>query len=344
MSNDPIASDVIDEMLREVAPGADDDEKLEITNILFELLRLCAANPKATLRAVELLSKLPWSMISFPVFSTAADHHLSVTTHTGDGRLGAQLLNVAREFCNVMQLAPEAATRETLKMLVELPAEEPVVPEEKPGKFAPPIASTTALLKVFTPAKVTPSTGIALMTWQSQLPTGLGPLYSAIGLRAPETLDPAPVRILLETGEIVTTAENFLMSPAEEPDYAFIPPQLLANYYAYWAGPDPAAVKDLGKFAHLVVKPVFADVVVPLTDVFKNRWPNVSRGVTLRFDGTPYRATLTAHVNAAGPYAVATLIDKEDNVLVRLDTPRMFAVEGVYIFPLGDTAYVLVIE
>lgn len=343
MSNEPIASDVIDDMLREVAPDATDNEKLKITAILFELLRLCAANPKATLRAIELLSKLPWSMISFPVFSTAVDYHLAASA-TADGKLGARLLNVAREFCNVMQIAPEAATRETLKMLAEAPAEEPVVPEEKPGKFAPPIASTTALLKVFKPAKVTPSAGIRLMTWQSQLPTGLGPLYSAIDLHDPETLDPAPVRILLETGEIVTVAENFLMSPAEEADYAFIPPQLLANYYAYWSGPDPAAVKGLGTFAHLVVKPVFSDVVVPLTDVFKNPVPNVSRAVTLRFDGTPYRATLTAHVNAAGPYAVATLIDEEDKILVRLDTPRMFAVEGVYIFPMGDTAYALVIE
>lgn len=342
MSNEPIASDVIDDMLREVAPDATDNEKLKITALLFELLRLCAANPKATLRAIELLSKLPWSMISFPVFATAADHHFSVTT-TADGQTGARLLNIAREFCNVMQMAPEAATRETLKMLAEAPVEEPAVPEEKPGKFAPPIASTTALLKVFKPSKVTPGVGVPLMTWQSQLSTGLGPLYSAIVVGK---ATPAEIRLLLETGEIVTTLENFMLSPADEADYAFIPPQLLANYYAYLFRQEQPAVDlaNLGKFNAICVRKVSASVVAPLIDVFRDPDPRVSRGVTLRFDGTPYRATLTAHVNAGGSYAVATLIDEEDKVLVRLDTPRMFAVEGVYIFPMGDTAYALVIE
>ena len=340
MANEKVPSDVIDEMLREVAPNATDVEKVKITALLFELLRLCAANPQATLRAITFLSKLPWGLVSFPVLEAAAKDELQLGRPV-DGKMSARCLNVAREFCNIMQIAPDAVSRETLTMLS---VETPTAPEHT-VKYTPSIASVTALAQVFEPAKVTAQSGISLLTWQSRLPSGPGPAYAAVDVSA--GLVPL-TSLLLETGEIITSFTGSI-SPADEQDYTFAPSTLLANYCARILSArhisDETPYPDkLGSFNRVVIKAIAAQDISELCSVFKTPQQGFSRGVTVRFDDTLYRATLTAHFTAAGPYAVATLIDAQDRVLVRLDTPRMFSPTGVYIFPLGNTAYALVVD
>lgn len=224
-----------------------------------------------------------------------------------------------------------------------------VAPPPAPVKKAPVLVGRKNLLQSFQPAKFKPAAalGVELLSWQSEYPggKGLGPQLFAFSLNTGDT-----VRILTETGELVdVSSETFLLSRAAPEDYTMIPPELLA--YARIGAVDmfsraySAHDACFGQFTKPVIfAPYGTSFVQSLQALFlePQAYPDgAGPSVTFNIDGTAYFVTLDARVSSTGPYVTAKLLDSNENVVMRLDTPRQFSPLGVYLFPLQDAVIAL---
>lgn len=221
---------------------------------------------------------------------------------------------------------------------------------------APALSSPAALSRVFQRGpQFLPDSGFELLSWMGELPFGPGPTCAAIGISkhgAEEKSD--AIEILLETGEIVTIASHsFLTAKLTSPeDYAMTSSHLLACARVFAQQPDwfgstvqPGALDvKLGKFSRLVAHSVDNSIADPIDEFMRNnkRGPGVS--VLVPFDGSPYNVTLDARDSTTGPFVTARLVDSQENTVMRLDTPRRFSARGVYLFPLQEAAYALVVD
>ena len=275
----------------------------------------------------------------------------------------AIILEALRQFVNVLQLDPKSASQDLFNQLVAeeavvsaKPTQWPVPPTALPAKKAPALVQPMRVQNVFAPAKFSPegSPATELLDWQSEYPSGagFGPQLRAI------SLEPEPTqhtKILTETGEFVWLPEQtFLAAKAAPEDYVGVSPYLLAcaRVYAPWCW---GAAEDMeerydarfGRYTKPVLFATYAaDFVSALQAVFDtpDNYPaGHSVSVTLSVDGTPYSVTLDARVSKTGPYVTAKLLDANENILMRLDTPRQFSPRGVYLFPLQEAAVGLIV-
>ncbi len=358
----PVAAKALDEYFKSYAPEFDLQQRVKITAAAFELLRLSSGfavvgrgNPfAARLGMIELLSHLynfDWERVPFSI-THAALKHPGAAIDIFEGLKG---------FATVVETDPDAATHDVLEALMA-PAEPEPAPPVKPKPVQPArksieLATDSNLARVFKPAKFLPE-GVppaALMSWQSTLQNGqFGPQLPALCVEQTET----ELTMLLSTGEFhKVPAETFMLAKTDDPvDYASVPPYLLAFARAFpnWRWPEADKITDaqldarFGKFIKpLHWCPYSSALIAPLMQIFD--FPQASPeghcvSVRLSVDGTPYFVTLDARVSQNGPYVTAKLFDSSDNLVMLLDTPRMFSPLGVYLFPLKESAIALVVH
>lgn len=372
-----VGSDVLSRFLYKAAPKSKDSHRLILAAALMELLRLSGAeapDPRAAREAMAeaaaRLAKLDFSGLTFSVTrAVRSDMIKDIFAETGvpEAQRDGVTLEALRQFVNAVQMEPAVSSQELLQQLVAeaaiaevaeeaaapVPAPSPVAPPQL--KRAPEIVQNKNLLGVFQPVKFKAegSPLVELLSWQSEYPNGrgLGPQLAALGIDIGNE-----VKILTETGEFVWLPhETFLLAKAAPEDYAAVPPMLLANarICAPWNWPTVDGVGDslynarFGRFTQPeTVATYSSEFVSPLQDVFDqpgNYPPGSSVAVTLSVDGSPYSVTLDARVSKTGPYVTAKLLDANENVVMRLDTPRQFSPRGVYLFPLQDAAVALLV-
>lgn len=379
MSDECVASNVLDDFLMVAAPKSKDSHRLLLAAALLEVLRLAGSEAKQPLMAraklvtaAEQLARFDFSGLNFSLTrATRSDALKDIFEYANTplDRRDAIILEALRQFVNVVQLEPEVSSQELFNQLVAEAAVQAAEPTQwpvttapapqappTPAKKAPALVQNTHLQAVFSPAKFSPhgSPVTELLDWQSEYPdgAGMGPQLGAIAL--PST-DSGEMKILTETGEFVWLPEQtFLLAKAQPEDYVNVPPCLMAAARVYapacWgAGAEMEQLYDarFGRFT----KPVLFEMyrqnhISAIQDVF-DRPGNYPAGnsvsVTLSVDGSPYSVTLDARTSKTGPYVTAQLRDANENVVMRLDTPRQFSPLGVYLFPLPETAVGLIV-
>jgi hypothetical protein len=372
MSDECVASNVLDEFLEVAGPTSKDSHRLMLAAALLELLRLAGSEAKSPIKAraklataVEQLVRCDFSGLPFSLTRAVRNETVKdIFDQLGipAARRDAVLLEALRQFVNVVQLEPEASSQELFNQLVaEAAFDAAAVPSSRgdeplppPAKKAPMLAQPAQLSAVFTPAKFSPdgSPAVELLDWQSAYPDsrGLGPQLAALSVG-----EGHGVKILTETGEFVwVPKETFLLAKAPPEEYAAVSPYMLACARVYaplcWGAlPDLEAIYDarFGRFTKPVLFATYGpDVVSALQDVFDrpgNYPPGHSVSVTLGVDGSPYSVTLDARTSNTGPYVTAKLFDAHENIVMRLDTPRQFSPRGVYLFPLPEAAVGLIV-
>jgi hypothetical protein len=211
-------------------------------------------------------------------------------------------------------------------------------------KPPPQVSSPSTLARIFKRGKFAPdhSAGVELYTWQSELPDGLGPLLYATSSTDPEL---ESVLLLLETGEIKElskTGASLLLSPADPGEYATVPLHLLAcEVVRECCNADfpPAEAAVFGSF-NVPLRMCYAPVAE--LQAFENPPPGGVQTL-FRVDDSLYRVRLVSTDVPGGFSITAQLLDAEGFVVMRLDTPRRFSVSGVYLFPMQEAAYALVV-
>lgn len=360
MADDRVASDAIDYYFKNAAPLFDCGQQVKVAAAAMELLRLVSgaavvakSDPQlARIGMIDMIGQLcglDWEKVPFSITKTA----LPVRDPNCD------VLDALKTFANLVELDPEVATEAVFRSLLapeDVSAAPAPSPPPKPVKQAPPLANDKNILSVFTPAKFSPdgSPECPLLSFQSEYPGGgLGPQLAAVCLARGEQS-----KVLLETGEFVWIPDNsfLLAQTVDAHDYATTPVYLLACLRALaplqWLVdppiPDSALDARFGQFTQPVVFcPYGTGAVKALQDVFDNPGAFTfgnAVSTTLTVDGTPYSVTLDARVSKTGPYVTAKLLDCNENVVMRLDTPRQFSPRGVYLFPLPAAPIALVIE
>lgn len=206
-------------------------------------------------------------------------------------------------------------------------------------KPPPAVSSPSTLARIFTRGKFQAGgDGLELYTWQSELPDGLGPLLYALS-STDKTLE--SIWLLLETGEIKQLSEtgaSLLLSPADKSEYATAPLHLLACEAVL------AKQQNMSFEAGAFNVPVRLCVAhaEDLQD-FENP-PRGGVQKLFRVDDSQYRVRLVS-IDVPGGFSItAQLLDAEGYVVMRLDTPRRFSVSGVYLFPMQEAAYALVVH
>jgi hypothetical protein len=365
MGNDPklVTAKSIDEYFENYATNFDYEQRLKVTAAVMELFRMTggfaekSGDYPTTVRAglVELMAQLcemPWEKVPFSMtFAAFKNQGAPIDIFEG-----------LKSFATVVETEPASASREVFDALLEpaidipLPAAPPPPPPAPPVKKSPELVHAGTVSRVFQPAKFTPDGGpkVELLNWQSELINGkLGPQLVAVSLS-----DGDEPRLLLETGEFKTIPmDTFLLAKTTEAqDYATVPVYLMACLRAYapwnWLSEPKFADESLdarfGKFTKPVhYCPYSSALIAPLMQIFD--FPQASPeghcvSVRLSVDGTPYFVTLDARVSQNGPYVTAKLVDSSENVVMRLDTPRLFSPLGVYLFPLQDSVIALILH
>lgn len=374
MSDECVASNILDDFLTVAAPASKDRHRLMLAAALLELFRLAGSEAKSPLSAqaklaasAQQLVSCDFSGLTFSLTRASCSDALKDIfeyVNTPVDQRDAIILEALRQFVNVVQLEPGAANQDLFNQLVAeaavaaaAPTQWPVVPASPAlsAKKAPALGQPALIREVFVPAKFSPDGNpvTELLDWQSEYPGGgLGPQFGAIALNS---ADNGEVKILTETGEFVWLPEQtFLLAKALPEDYGNVSPCLLAasRVYAPWCwgcGAEMEQQYDV-RFGRYTKPVLFAtynqEFVSALQDVF-DRPGNYPAGsavsVTLSVDGSPYFVTLDARTSKTGPYVTAKLLDVNENVVMRLDTPRQFSPRGVYLFPLPEAAVGLIV-
>ena len=362
-TNEPVlvASDHITNYFKRAAPLLAPNQRVKITAAVMELLRLTSAaaavagdDPRvARICLIDLVGQLcgvEWEKIPFSI----TKHALAASAPPPD-----EMFDALRTFANLVETDATLGTEEVFRSLFTV-AERPAAPPTEP-KRAPKVVANGDLARVFARSpKFEPDGGtppLALLNWQSELPSGLGPQLWALCLE--ET--PTQAKLLLETGEThwVSTETFLLAKTTDKQDYQAAPLSLLANARAFlpWHFltdpiiPDEEWDRRIGQFTKPVsLCPYGLFAVAALQAVFDNPAtcpPDNSVSTSLSVvsvDGTPYFVTLDARTSSGGAYVTAKLLDAAENVIMRLDTPRQFSPEGTYLFPLKDQVVGLVIR
>jgi hypothetical protein len=268
------------------------------------------------------------------------------------GLLDALIAEVAEDFSDIAA-AKEKWNEQILQRHNEAIAQDTVVPFKvvQPGE----IYTERMLARVFNPAPLNEhaatSLYASLVTFRGHLPTGeLGPTLRGISFEG-STNEPT---VLLETGELVRPGKENLAGTNTADDYAQVCPELLAYTVIaandLWsrgvlntAQHDYVAINNiLGGFKDLPHHHVTATCVSveSLSSVVAARDSGVVTGPTgaaanFPVPNTDFVVVLEALVGTTGPVCTAKLL-KAGKVVMRLDRPRQFSTQGVYLFPLTD--------
>jgi len=339
------ASDKIDQFLADAAPGKSAAYRLELLAKVWDVMRMMASDTPS-LRSIASMSVVDFRVTEFVFGPTVKDIYAELGV-TAD--IAAQCtLNALRAFANVTQLSPENATQDVLLNLIADAAvatlDPPSPTARKFARPAPPVVSSAAISRLFKPAKFTPNSGVTLVSWESQLATGLGPQLAGLVVHEGET----STTVLFETGEIhEINNSSFLLARTTDPaDYEYAPVDLLAYATALPARQSNPPFENLGEFTSVRGCGYDVSFIEPLVKMFKGETLPQEVVLTLPFDGSPYRVRLEGGVSKVGPYVTAKLMDDQENVVMRLNTPRLFSPRGVYLFPLvaSNTVYALVVN
>jgi hypothetical protein len=353
MADDRVASNDIDAYFELAAPSLDCHQQVKVTAAVMELLRLVSGaavvangSPQAArLGLIDLIGHLfgvDWEKVPFSITRAA----LSVKDPQCD------VLTALKTFANIVQADPTLGTQEVFESLLAPPPP----PPKTMAKQAPALAPGKTLLETCIPAKFSPdgSPACELLSWQSHYEDGsLGPQLAAVCLDRGEQC-----KVLLETGEIVFLPnDTFLLSQTVDAnDYAMTPPHLLAclraiaplQWVAYPPVEDSVFDARFGQFTQPVVFCPYGEGAIKwLVENFENMAVlNCGNTIatTLTVDGTPYSVTLETRVSHSRACVTAKLLDCNENVVMRLDTPRQFSPRGVYLFPLPDIVIALVVQ
>lgn len=343
MQNEKELSSVIDKAILMFGDARVHDDLIVFLGEMLDLAKECSGRLQRATTSFSTMLQDPLLKDIYGQLGVPSDRELEVT------------IDALRAFVSGLSGAASTQDKEAFLNCAATAAVAYLVPA--PVVKAPALGSAAALARVFQRgAQFLPDSGFELLSWIKELPFGLGPTCAAIGLvDHVDLLPPADViEILLETGEIVTIASNsFLTARLTSPEeYATAPNHLLACARVFAQQPDwfgstvPPAALDakLGKFSRLVVHSVENSIVAPIDDFIgdNKRGPGVS--VLVPFDGSPYNVTLDARNSTAGPFVTARLVDSQENTVMRLDTPRRFSARGVYLFPLQEAAYALIVD
>jgi len=347
-------------------------DKLFLTAGLVELLRH-SKSCNTGFAIAELLASLPeieWSRIPFSITKALlSEKYKAIVTKSGvpAEMVPEILLASLLAFIGLMG-REKPLTEETLQELVQSLADElaeDAAPAKKPA--APPELFNHWLVKrVFEPENITDDV-------LSKLDAKLVYFSATLGnsQRGPEirglAFDNGTNRyfVLLESGEFVCVPKDYehlrivkteVLCP-DIPTALFLALCVVAqqlDIYAVISKPqfEYIAAGNLGKPLKPIVQAV-ADVedIAALEHVFDMGRESVRIGVTgatgpvgatVRFPipETDLLVVLDANQDTLGPYSTARLVREtetgEDIVLMRHETPRLYSLRGVYLFPLKD--------
>lgn len=351
----------------------DSATKLFFTAGIVELLRH-SKSAKTGLAIAELLVSLPvveWSRIPFSITKTIlSDKYKTLVKQLGVPAEFATdvLLSGLLAFLSRMQEQPptEALLQEVVSDVAREVAES--LKDEQPAadaKPAPELFNSWMVRRVFESGELTDDTviklGAQLVYFRAPLsPKTLGPEIRGVAFDNGTN----QYYILLESGEFlkvskdyehlrIVTCDAWTVAPASLFLALGIAAQQL-EMYAVISKPqlDYIAAGNLGKPLKPVVQAVAnAEDVVALEHVF-----DIGReaarigatgatgptGATVRFPipNTDFCVVLDANQDAHGPYSTARLVQANetgtDVVLMRHETPRLYSLRGVYLFPLKD--------
>lgn len=249
-------------------------------------------------------------------------------------------------FCTIVELEPESAVPDVFYQLIK---------EELTNKIdatprTPELIQRDTVLRVFQPREwsVDARADLSVVLFRGELLRGgLGPeLYGiAYSLRDVE-------HVLLETGEYVTLPAGALQLAKAE-DLTKIPPYLLACAALFFPrlsaalSAEPIAPELFGAFTHLSIsKAVKSGDIKSIEDVMDHTAFGPTGPITMaasfsvndaNFDN---EISLTVHECANEPRIMSQLNRRTAaglQVLMRL-LPREFSAQGVYLFPLHNTA------
>lgn len=350
-------------------------EKLFFTAGIVELLRHAKSN-KVGLAMAELLASLPetdWHSVPFSFTKTLlADKTKADVSQCGipAAMVSDVLLTGFMAFLGRMQ-AGEKPTEALLQAAVKDVATEVAAlykqPAVVPKKKEPPELFNHWLVKrVFSPEEITDD---VLTKLDAKLVYFSAPLGG--GLVGPEIRGVAfdngtnQYFILLESGEFVKVPKTYehmrlvnrnVLAP-DMPTALFLALSIIAEQleiYAVISKPqfEYIAAGSLGKTLKPIVQAVAAvEDIAALEHVFDTdqecarlggAGATGPTGATVRFPipETDLCVVLAANQDAHGPYSTARLVRENetgtDVVLMRHETPRLYSLRGVYLFPLKD--------
>lgn len=343
-------------------------EKLFLTAGIVELLRH-SKSAKTGLALAELLASLPeieWSRIPFSITKTIlSDKYKNIVRQIGvpDDIVPSVLLTALCDFLSNAPLNEELLQQKIREWAVAAVEESE---EQPPEKQPPELFNHWLVRRVFAQETITDDTlaklGSHLVYFRAPLSEKtLGPEIRGLAFDNGTN----HYYILLESGEFVKVPKDYehfrivnrdVLFP-DIPSALFLAMSIAAQQleiYAVISKPqlDFVAAGNLGKPLKPVVQAVAdAEDIVALEHVFDIGREAARIGVTgatgptgatVRFPipDTDFCVVLDANQDAHGPYSTARLVQENetgtDVVLMRHETPRLYSLRGVYLFPLKD--------
>lgn len=357
--------------LKNIKDDTNPKDRVFLAAGILELLRR-TKSMNTVLALGQFLVELPevnWSSIPFSLTKTAmsADTCKMLKQIPGvtDDDVPDILLESLTIFLDFVQNNAELSP-EIFSAILQSVADDKVAKHKNAHKVGPEIFNERLVARAFTPVTADEHTlqklNASLVLFRGELPGAkLGP--DIRGLAFDTAVQPAP--ILLETGELVRAAKNsFTVAAANTPeDFKTIPTSLLlsaslASVELFMMG---AITEEQSTFLntgglgrpaqelHSVVAAL--DDLQALEHVFGKGRDSASMrvtgptGATVRFPvpDTDMTVVIDARHSEQGPYSVSRLVrivNGEDVVIMRNDTPRLFTSRGVYIFPTKDSGLV----
>lgn len=347
-------------------------EKLFLTAGIVELLRH-SKSAKTGLALAELLASLPeieWSRIPFSITKTIlSDKYKNMVRQIGvpDDTVPSVLLTALCDFLSNIAAAPlneellQQKIREWAESAVENDDDEPSAEKQSAELF-----SHWLVRRVFAQEDITDDTlaklGSHLVYFRAPLSEKtLGPEIRGLAFDNGTN----QYYLLLESGEFLKVPKDYehmrivnrdVLFP-DVPSALFLAMSIAAQQlemYAVISMPqfEYVAAGNLGKPLKPVVQAVAAaEDIVALEHVFDIGREAARIGVTgatgpagasVRFPipDTDLFVVLDANQDAHGPYSTARLVRENetgtDVVLMRHETPRLYSLRGVYLFPLKD--------
>lgn len=349
--------------------AANTDTKLAVLAHTVDLLRH-VPDAQSVDAAAELLRKIssyPWAKLNFSV----ADVVLSETCRARVTARGVPAAKVSQVIFTALAAFMDAvesdeATAATLLSVLDAVADM-AAPPPAPAKVPlPAIFSAAVLAPVFTAPTLTPelaaAIGFSVCFFRAAV---ADPVHSHV--LGPEVrgfaFGEGEARLLvLESGEVLRVPDGYphLRCSTAREDLQFVSAVLPALTVAlagtlHEAGAISAASCDaitagkMGKFSVPCAHVRFpATELATLEDAFDKCYQSVSIGAVgatspvgavARFSvpSEPFQLRIVLQPATNGPYVLSQLLQADtDTVVMRHDTPRLYAARGVYLFPLRE--------
>lgn len=347
----------------------DQRELLMLALAIIQVVQRANASDPTLLAAVgqviRALGTLPLSRMDFPIMSTILSRKYSDILDAKEipqDQRARILLESVLTFVNIIQASPAHANEATLCNTLEL------VVDQQPQKAVqyPQINYRTALRKIFNPgnASAVDLAPLDIIVYRGELlGGGFGPELWGLAHTKNNV-----AHVLLETGEYVEVpAHSLTLATAHDYDASELPPYLLAcaslflplmfsRIYNYSVPAElqiqlTKLLKHLGNFTtDVIVETLPAGEIAACENVIDSaRWRMDDKQKdgaikTVSLGKACLQVIVTAQQAAIRPYITAVLAQADTHdVLLRLDTPREFSAQGIYLFPAADRSAALIV-